>query len=73
MRNAERLSLPIKVIYAISKFFSPIIWLLARSTNAILRLLGIDPDADEGGHRRGNCLMVDTGSEKAPSTPMKKR
>lgn len=74
MRNAERLSLSLsRFIYAISKFFSPIIWLLTRSTNAILRLLGIDPDADEEEVTEEEIrLMVDTGSEKGSINPNEK-
>ena len=41
MRKAESLALGISgMITAIAKLFSPIVWLLTASTNAILRLLG---------------------------------
>ena len=44
MRNAEKLSLAISGLMTfISKLFAPIVWLLTVSTNAVLRLLGIDP------------------------------
>ena len=38
----------------------------------ILRLLGIDPDADEEVTEEEIRLMVDTGVRRAPSTPMKR-
>ena len=35
------------VVYAMSIVFSPVIWFLSISTNAVLRLLRVDPKADE--------------------------
>ena len=35
------------LISAIAKLFAPIVWFLTASTNAVLRLLGIDPNAEE--------------------------
>ena len=47
-RKAESLALGISgLISAIAKLFAPIVWLLTASTNAVLRLLGIDPNAEE--------------------------
>jgi putative hemolysin len=49
----------------ISKLFNPIVWLLTASTNGILRLLGIDPNAeDEEVSEEEIRFMVDEGSEK---------
>ena len=48
MRKAEALSLALAgLLSAIAKLFAPIVWLLTISTNSILRLIGIDPDADD--------------------------
>lgn len=66
MRNAEKLALSLSwLISFISKFFSPIVWLLTKSTNGLLRLLGIDPDADDEEVTEEEIrMMVDAGSEK---------
>src|SRR5699024_10398242 len=48
MRKAEALALGISgLVSAISRIFAPIVWLLTVSTNGVLRLLGIDPNAEE--------------------------
>jgi len=66
MRNAEKLALSISgLVYFISKVFAPLVWLLTLSTNALLRLLGIDPyAADETVTEEEIRMMVDEGSEK---------
>lgn len=66
MRKAETLALGMSaLISGISKLFAPIVWLLTISTNAILRLLGIDPDAvDDEVSEEEIRMMVDVGSEK---------
>lgn len=66
MRKAEPLALGISsLLTAIAKLFSPIVWFLTLSTNSILRLLGIDPDAeDEDVSEEEIRMMVDAGSEK---------
>ena len=66
MRKAEALALGMSgLISTISKFFAPIVWLLTASTNGILRLLGIDPNAeDEEVSEEEIRMMVDVGSEK---------
>ncbi len=66
MYKAEALALGISgLIDGISRLFAPLVWLLTASTNAILRLLGIDPNAqqDEVGEEEIR-MMVDAGSEK---------
>lgn len=48
MRRAEQLALGMSaLIGAISRLFAPVVWILTISTNAILRLFGVDPDAPE--------------------------
>lgn len=66
MKNAERLALSLSgLLYSISKLFAPLVWLLTASTNGILRLLGIDPDAaDDEVTEEDIRMMVDVGSEK---------
>ncbi len=66
MRKAEALALGMSaLITGIARFFAPLVWLLTVSTNAVLRLLGIDPDAeDEEVSEEEIRMMVDVGSEK---------
>lgn len=48
MRKTESLSLGLSgTVYMVSKVFAPIVWFLTASTNGVLRLMGIDPNADE--------------------------
>ena len=66
MKKAEALGLGISgLVSGISSVFKPIVWFLSVSTNAILRLLGIDPnEADEQVNEEEILMMVDAGSEK---------
>lgn len=53
------------VVTAMAVVFRPLIWFLAKSTNAVLRLLGIDPKADEEQVSEDEILMmVDLGEER---------
>jgi len=53
------------VVTGVAKAFRPIIWFLSKSTNAVLRLLGIDPKADEEEVSEDEILMmVDLGEER---------
>lgn len=66
MRKAEPLALGMAgALSFIAKIFAPIVWLLTASTNGILRLFGIDPNAvqDEVSEEEIR-MMVDVGSEK---------
>ncbi len=65
MRNAEKLALGMSgLISAISKLFAPLVGLLTISTNGVLRLFGIDPNAqDEEVGEEEIRMMVDAGSE----------
>ena len=48
MRKTESVSLGLSgTVYTVSKVFAPIVWFLTASTNGVLRLMGIDPNADE--------------------------
>lgn len=66
MKKAESLGLGISgLISGISIIFKPIVWFLSASTDAVLRLLGIDPnEADEQVSEEEIRMMVDAGSEK---------
>ncbi|OQB24883.1 MAG: Magnesium and cobalt efflux protein CorC [Firmicutes bacterium ADurb.Bin182] len=66
MRNSEKVALGLSgLIHLISKIFAPPVWLLTASTNGMLRLLGIDPHAeDEEITEEEIRMMVDAGSEK---------
>lgn len=66
MKKAEKIALGISgLVTFISKFFSPVVLLLTKSTNGILRLLGIDPTADEDEVSEEEILMmVDAGRDR---------
>lgn len=66
MNNAEKLALAMSgLLYFISKIFAPIVWFLTVSTNAVLRLIGIDPNSEDGDITEEDIrMMVDVGSEK---------
>jgi putative hemolysin len=66
MKNAEKLALSMAgLVSGVAKVFSPLVWLLTICTNGILRLLGIDPNAeDEEVTEEEIRMMVDVGSEK---------
>lgn len=66
MRNSEKLALKMSgLISKISYIFAPLVSLLTVSTNGVLRLMGIDPNAyeEEVGEEEIR-MMVDAGSEK---------
>lgn len=66
MKNAEKIALSLSgLLYAVSKLFAPIVWLLTVSTNGVLKLLGIDPNSEEEDVTEEDIrMMVDVGSEK---------
>ena len=66
MRKSESFALMISgPLSTIAKIFSPIVSFLTFSTNSVLRLLGIDPNAvDEEVGEEEIRMMVDVGSEK---------
>ena len=58
------------LVYYISKITAPIVWLLTVSTNAILRLLGIDPhDNSTDVTEEEIRILVDQGEEKGTIEP----
>jgi putative hemolysin len=74
MKNAEKLALGMAgMINGVAKIFAPLVWLLTVFTNGILRLLGIDPNAeDEEVTEEEIRMMVDVGSEKGTIEPSEK-
>lgn len=66
MRKAEPLALGISgMLTVLARFFAPLVNFLTFSTNSVLRLCGIDPDAeDENVSEEEIRMMVDAGSEK---------
>ena len=65
MKKAESIALSIAgVISFVAALFRPIVWLLEKSTNAVLRLCGIDPTEDnESVSEEDIKLMVDEGTK----------
>ena len=52
-------------VSAVAAVFRPVIWLLSKSTNGVLRLLGIDPRADNQDVSEDEIrMMVDLGEER---------
>jgi len=66
MKNAESISLGLSSLVGfISKLFAPIVFLLTVSTNAVLRMFGIDPkDTEEEVSEEDIRMMVDSASEQ---------
>ncbi|NMB96855.1 MAG: HlyC/CorC family transporter, partial [Clostridiaceae bacterium] len=66
MKNAEKLALAMSgLIYLISRVFFPIVTLLTVSTNGLLKVIGIDPYAEDDKITEEEIrMMVDEGSEK---------
>ncbi|MBE5757297.1 MAG: HlyC/CorC family transporter [Clostridiales bacterium] len=66
MRKAETLGLKMAtLISVISKLFAPIVFLLTKSTNLVLRLFGINPnDVDEKVSEEDIQLLVEAGNKE---------
>ncbi len=65
MKKAESIALGIAgIICFVAAIFKPIVWFLEKSTNIVLRILGIDPhEADESVSEEDIRLLVDEGSK----------
>ena len=74
MKKAEQLALSMsRLVYFVSKIFAPLVWLLTVSSNAVLKLLGFDPeDEDDQNTEEEIRMMVDVGSEKGTILPDEK-
>jgi putative hemolysin len=66
MKKADTLALAMSgLILTISRAFAPVVWLLTRSTNGILRLLRIDPETEDSAVTEEEIrLMIDAGSAR---------
>ena len=66
MRNSEKLAMRLSnLLFVMSKIFAPLVSLLSASTNGVLRLMRIDPHADDEQVSEEDIrMMVDAGSEK---------
>lgn len=65
MKKSEALALKVSgIVSGISVLFKPIVWLLSVSTNAVLKMLGIDPnETEEQVCEEDIRMMVETGGE----------
>jgi len=65
MRKTEPTALALSgAVSAVSRVFAPIVWFLTVSTNAVLRLVGIDPNADDEEVSEEDIrMMADAGAE----------
>ncbi|MFT3952594.1 MAG: hemolysin family protein [Oscillospiraceae bacterium] len=74
MNHAEKIALGMsKLVVIISKLFAPLVWALTATSNALLRLIGIDPNSqDEDVTEEEIRMMVDVGSEKGAIQPDEK-
>ena len=65
MKKAEQLSLALSLILSIiSKLFAPVVWTLTKSSNLVLRLIGIDPnETEEDISEEDIRVMVDSGAK----------
>lgn len=66
MKKTESLALGLSgTVSFISTAFSPLVWLLTASTNLVLRIFRINPDADDSDVSEENIrMMADAGSQK---------
>lgn len=75
MKNAEKLALGLSgLITFISKAFAPLVWLLTKSTDGVLRLLGVDPNGEKDAVTEEEIrMMIDEGIESGAIDPEEKR
>ncbi|WP_369281976.1 hemolysin family protein [Oscillibacter sp. GMB15532] len=71
MKKAEQIALGMSgLIYAVSKIFTPAVWLFTVSTNGLLRLLGVDPNSEEDENAEEEIRMIlDAGKQKGTIQP----
>lgn len=65
MKKTEKMALGISGMMSVcAKIFAPIVWVLTKSTNVVLRLFGIDPETEDNEVTEEEIrLMVDAGTE----------
>lgn len=66
MKNAEKVSLALGgFIRFVSCIFAPLVWVLTKTTNGLLRMFGINPhEEEEAASEEELRMMLDTSSEK---------
>ncbi len=66
MKNSEKLALALSgPLTFVSRVFAPFVWVLSKSTNGVLRLVGVNPDEQEEEVTEEDILiMLDSGSEQ---------
>lgn len=71
MQKAEQIALKMSgLIFALSRLFTPAVWLFTVSTNGILRMLGIDPLSKQIENTEEEIrMMLDAGKEKGTILP----
>jgi len=71
MKKAEQIALGMSgLIYAVSRIFTPAVWLFTVSTNGLLRLLGVDPNSEDEENVEEEILMIlDAGKQKGTIQP----
>jgi putative hemolysin len=74
MRNADKLAMAMSgLVSVISKIFAPVVWFLTISTNGLLRLFGVDPNAEDDTVTEEEIrMLVDAGSERGAIDPEEK-
>ncbi len=74
MKKTEKVArFVVGTVCAVAAVFRPVIWLLSKSTNGVLRLFGIDPAADpEDVSEDEIMMMVDLGEERGAIEPTEK-
>ncbi len=65
MKKTEKMALGVSGLMTFcAKVFAPIVWVLTKSTNIILRMFGIDPNSEDNEVTEEEIrLMVDAGTE----------
>jgi putative hemolysin len=66
LKKADTLAFSVSgIVLVCSQLFAPVVWLLTKTTNGILRLAGINPETDiEAVTGEEIRLMIDVGSER---------
>ena len=65
IKNAEKLSLALSgFIRFVSALFAPVVWILTKTTNGVLRIFGVNPNEEEEAASEEEIrILLDTSSE----------
>ena len=71
MKKAEEIALGMSgLIYAVSRVFTPAVWLFTVSTNGLLRLMGVDPNSEEEENAEEEIrMLLDAGNQNGSIRP----